>query len=144
VQPAVHEPEKWNIFHVVLSHKHRIVFVQGGRWDIQVRAMVRAKNVLPFRIELFFIDNFKWYADEDKQTLCPPSVEDSYELKFFPKNNRDQQEKEKDDKKEKEYDNTVTSIEAPDKFHALGGSTYSYGMDMPTQSLHVVPSLFRA
>jgi hypothetical protein len=102
------------------------VAVQRHRWDIQIGAMVGTNDVLFFSIELFFIDDFERYADKDKHQFCPPPVKRTNQLEFFWKNDRDEEEEEENYKQEKEYDDAVKSVKAPDEFHAAGGLTYSW------------------
>jgi hypothetical protein len=66
--------------------------------------VVRAKDVLPLRVELFLVDYFERKADKDEQKLCPPAIKNSYELVLPPENDWNQKEKEKDEKEEEEND----------------------------------------
>jgi len=79
--------------------------------------MIRTKDVLPFRIELFLVDHFEGDANENEQALRPPTVELPHEPELLWKNNGDKQQEKENDEKEKENYNAVKSIEAPDEFH---------------------------
>lgn len=82
MQFAIHKSEQRYLRHFTFADKNSIVGAQPKGWNVKVRKVIRAKNILLFAIELCAILCLKRDEDKQEHQPGPPSVDDAYEVKL--------------------------------------------------------------
>ncbi|MFM7851464.1 MAG: hypothetical protein ACKO96_05970, partial [Flammeovirgaceae bacterium] len=68
--------------------------------NIQIRKMIGAENVLLIFRKRSFAHHAIGEKAKNEKTLCPPAVDDTYQVKMFGKNDGDEKQRKRDDEKE--------------------------------------------
>lgn len=100
MQFAVHKSKERNFLHIIFAHKNGVDGVEAHGGDIQVRKVIGAEDIL-----LAFVErSLAYYAIGEKgkneKTLCPPAVDDAYQVKMFGKNDGDEKQRKQDDEEQ--------------------------------------------
>src|SRR5688500_736116 len=59
VKPPVHKAKQRNILHIILPYKNCIQMIEAQRRDIDIRKMIRTKDILRLWIKGYFVNHFE-------------------------------------------------------------------------------------
>ena len=107
---TIHIAEQRDFLDLVLADKNGVEMIQPGGGNIDVRKMVRTKDILFFAIEFAAILNPERDENKKKQQPCPPAVNDTGKFELAWKKNRYQQKRQQDQKQNGKHDRAITGM----------------------------------
>jgi hypothetical protein len=117
VKLSIHEAKQWDFFHVVLPNKQRVHRVESHSWDVEIRKVVWAKDVLPVFVKLTAHFNTEWKEAQYEYQLRPPAIDDTDEPECTRKGNRDHQQWKQEQENHAEHNQAVPGMDPPQEFH---------------------------